>query len=138
MTIDRFTGEYAWLSNFHVEADGLTLEHRFQAAKTLDPVERDRVLAAATPGKAKYAGRRVALRPDWEEVKLEVMRGLVAAKFADPVLRAKLDATGDEELVEGNHWNDTYWGVSLKTGRGRNELGRILMDVRRELRGEAS
>lgn len=130
-TIDQFKGEYAWLSNFHIEADGFSLEHRFQAAKTLDPAEAAVILAQSTPGKAKRAGRREAtLRADWEDVKLEVMRGLVEAKFRDPVLRAKLDATGDVELREGNYWNDTYWGVSLKTGKGWNRLGQILMDVR--------
>jgi predicted NAD-dependent protein-ADP-ribosyltransferase YbiA (DUF1768 family) len=60
------------------------------------------------------------------------MEELVRRKFADPELAEKLLATGDEELVEGNTWNDRFWGVCR--GEGRNELGKILMRVRAELR----
>ena len=42
--------------------------------------------------------------------------------------------TGEEILEEGNTWHDTYWGVDLKTGEGKNMLGSILMRVRNELR----
>lgn len=131
--ITQLNGRWAALSNFHLERDGTTVEHRFQAAKTLDPVERERVLAAATPGKAKYAGRRVTLRPDWEDVKVEVMRTELRRKFSDPELAILLLSTGDEEIQEGNTWNDTFWGISLRTGRGLNILGHLLMDVRAEL-----
>ena len=132
--ITEFKGAYAFLSNFHLEPNGLTLEHRFQAAKCVHPTERDAVLAARTPGLAKRLGRGVALRPDWEDIKLSVMRDLVAAKFREPELREKLLATGDAWLEEGNWWNDTYWGVNLRTGKGHNHLGNILMVVREEAR----
>jgi predicted NAD-dependent protein-ADP-ribosyltransferase YbiA (DUF1768 family) len=56
-------------------------------------------------------------------------------KFSDPELRAKLLATGDEFLVEGNHWGDTYWGVC--NGKGRNMLGSLLMKVREEIKNDA-
>lgn len=135
MTIRQFAGDYRFLSNFDGPfPDGTTVEHRFQAAKTTDPAERAWVLAAPTPAGAKRRGRKVTLRPDWQQVKDGVMLEQVRAKFADPELAAALRATGDEELQEGNTWNDTYWGVSLKTGRGRNRLGRILEQVRAELR----
>lgn len=61
------------------------------------------------------------------------MRTLVRLKFEDPILREKLIATGDQELQEGNTWNDTFWGISLKTGKGRNELGKILEEIRKEV-----
>jgi predicted NAD-dependent protein-ADP-ribosyltransferase YbiA (DUF1768 family) len=65
------------------------------------------------------------------------MEGLVRQKFSkDPVLRQRLLDTGDQDLVEGNTWGDTFWGVCR--GQGSNWLGRILMDVRAELNGLVS
>ena len=93
------------------------------------------VLTKLNPSEAKRLGRRMRLRSDWEQVKYDVMLDVVRAKFNQhPDLAQKLLATGDEELVEGNDWGDTYWGVC--NGRGKNMLGKILMRVRAELRGE--
>ena len=93
------------------------------------------VLTKLNLSEAKRLGRRVRLRSDWEQVKYDVMLDVVRAKFNQhPDLAQKLLATGDEELVEGNDWGDTYWGVC--NGRGKNMLGKILMRVRAELRGE--
>lgn len=131
--ITDFRGEYAFLSNFWRERDGLTLEHRFQAAKCTTEVDRDAILGARTPGDAKRLGRRVALRADWEEVKDQVMFEMLEAKFKDPQLRAKLLATGDTVLVEGNTWGDRYWGVDSRTGQGQNVLGKLLMRLRLQL-----
>ena len=73
------------------------------------------------------------LRPAWDDIKLNVMRDLVWRKFSeDPELRAKLLATGDAELVEGNAWGDTFWGVD-QSGKGENHLGKILMETRTRL-----
>lgn len=129
--IDRFRGEYDFLSNFYVERDGVTTEHLFQSFKTLDKEAQDLIMKAPTPGQAKRLGRQVPLRSDWEEVKDDVMLMLVRDKFEDPELAEKLLATGEAELIEGNTWGDTYWGVCR--GRGLNKLGRILMQVRDEL-----
>ena len=138
--IFSFKGEYAFLSNFYpspivVGYDAYpTVEHAFQAAKTLDLAEARRVRDAATPGKAKYAGRRVTLRPDWDQVKLAVMEALLRQKFArGSELAGQLLATGDRELIEGNRWGDRFWGTDLQ-GNGRNELGRALMRIRDDLR----
>lgn len=137
--IDRFDGDFDFLSNFYdaaVTLDGLsypTVEHAFQAAKTADPAERARVRAAGSPGVAKRLGRKVTLRGDWESVKVSIMEALVRAKFeAHAELREKLLATGERELIEGNHWNDTHWGRCR--GHGKNHLGKILMRVREALR----
>ena len=87
------------------------------------------------PVQSKKAGRRVRLRPDWEEVKVGIMEQIVRAKFTqNEVLKWRLIATGEAELVEGNSWHDTCWGVDTKTGEGQNHLGRILMKVRQELK----
>jgi ribA/ribD-fused uncharacterized protein len=132
--ISSFIGQYRFLSNFWpavVQLDGMkypTVEHAYQAAKTLNPTHREMVRTAYSPGAAKRLGRTVSMRPDWDRIKLQTMRNLVEQKFQHSELREKLLATGDEELEEGNSWGDTFWGVSF--GHGQNHLGRILMDIR--------
>lgn len=130
-----FFEEYRWLSNFWVEEDGLSGEHRFQAAKAASAEDYWYVMRAPTPGVAKHRGRRVELRADWEETKNDVMLSVLRWKFRSVDLREKLLATGDAVLVEANGWGDTYWGVDEVTGEGENHLGRLLMQVREELRG---
>lgn len=143
--IDSFTGPWAFLSNFYelrvpLRMSGIefpTVEHAFQAAKTLDEEARARIAAAPTPARAKYLGRSVGLRHDWEQIKLEVMESCVRAKFTnDEWLRLRLIATGGRELLEGNTWGDQFWGVDARTHAGFNHLGRILMKVRGEINAE--
>lgn len=137
--IGPFRGEYRFLSNFHpapivYEAHPYpSVEHAYQAAKTLELARRPEVVGL-TAGRAKQWGRTLRVRPDWETVKLEVMRTLVREKFTTVRdLGAALLATGQKELVELNTWGDTFWGVDARTGKGQNHLGRILMAVRAEL-----
>ncbi len=137
--IDCFRGVYGFLSNFYnapVTWEGLTYlnsEAAFQAAKVLTDEER-RQFMYLDPSRAKRMGRRVNLRSDWEQVKVGIMEEIVRAKFTqNPELGALLVATGDAELIEGNTWNDTCWGVDTRTGKGENNLGKILMKVRAEL-----
>lgn len=134
-TIDTFRGIYAFLSNFYISKvvyEGIcynTVEHAFQAAKTLSIEERLRISKADTPGSAKRIGRGVALRPDWDMVKYNVMYDLVLKKFMNHKhLRTQLLMTNDAQLIEGNTWGDTIWGVC--NGVGTNWLGKILMEVR--------
>ncbi len=132
--------EYRFLSNFYeavVTYGGLTFhsnEAAFQAQKCMTEEEK-LPFTEYGPGKSKGVGRRVPLRPDWEEVKVGIMEEIVRAKFTQhPELAAMLLATGEKVLVEGNTWGDTCWGVDLRTGQGENHLGKILMKVREELR----
>ena len=61
------------------------------------------------------------------------MREIVFEKFKqNPHLTKKLLDTGDVYLEEGNNWGDRIWGTV--NGVGRNELGKILMEVRKELK----
>ena len=139
--ITDFRGDYAFLSNFYdapVEMDGAeypTIEHAFQAAKTHDFAKRRTVRDAATPSAAKRMGRRIKRREDWFDVSLEIMKTLVSQKFTRyPELGEKLLATSDAELIEGNNWNDRFYGAVYDTTKeawiGENHLGRILMEVR--------
>jgi ribA/ribD-fused uncharacterized protein len=132
--IGPFSGAFRFLSNFFpspIEFEGLTyptVEHAFQAAKTLKHAERERIRQLASPGEAKRAGRRVALRPDRDQIKLRLMKQLIQQKFTDPALHSRLLKTYPRALVEENNWGDQFWGVC--GGVGENHLGRILMEVR--------
>ena len=138
--IDKFRGNYWFLSNFYespIEEENITyptVEHYFQAQKTLNREEKLKIAKASKPAKAKKMGRKVNLRKDWEDVKIQVMENGLRLKFQDPTLRKKLLATEDEELVEGNPWGDRYWGVC--NGSGKNKLGKLLMKIRKELQEE--
>ncbi len=112
-----------------------TVEHYFQAQKFPNNPLEERIRTASRPTEAKKLGRSrsVRLRPDWEKVKDNIMREAVMAKFSthDDLKKLLLD-TGDEELVE-NAPMDSYWGCG-KTGKGKNMLGKILMETREILR----
>ncbi len=134
-----FNGTYRFLSNFFpatVEYDGLeysSTEHAYQAAKTEDPSQRRRIREVQKPGEAKRLGKQVKMRTDWEKIKIDVMRDLVRQKFSKHKdLKEKLLATGDAYIEETNSWNDTFWGVCK--GKGQNWLGKILMEIREELK----
>jgi hypothetical protein len=136
--IDRFTGKYDFLSNYYecsITFEGITYnntEAAFQSMKTLDKNERKR-FAELDPDPAKKAGRKISLRHDWEDVKIDLMYEICKAKFTqNSELAEKLLATGEEELVEGNDWNDKIWGKV--NGEGDNNLGKILMKIREELK----
>jgi ribA/ribD-fused uncharacterized protein len=132
--IIAFRGEYRYLSNFFIEDDGFTNEHRFQAAKAVDRGERLWVLNSRTPQVAKSRGNRVRLRADWEQVKDDVMLSLLRTKFAPgSKLALRLMSTRGLVLEEGNTWGDDYWGVDLHSGEGKNRLGVLLMQVRKDL-----
>lgn len=114
-----------------------TVEHAYQAEKTTDRAERERIAALPTPGQAKRAGRHLRLRDDWERTKVVAMLHLLRQKFAPGTEHARaLLATGDTELIEWNRWHDRTWGKCTCErcgGAGLNLLGLTLMRVRAEL-----
>jgi ribA/ribD-fused uncharacterized protein len=106
-----------------------TSEHAYQAAKTINEIQRMNISILNTPAEAKRYGKTVKLRPYWDEMKADVMTEIVRAKFIqNPSLIEKLLATDDAILEEGNTWGDTYWGICK--GKGENHLGKILMELR--------
>lgn len=132
--IDHFDGDYRFLSNFYpapvfYEYDGYpTVEHAYQAAKTDDQNARGLIRISPTAGTAKRLGQKIKLKPDWHLHKRRVMEELLTQKFKAPALRAMLMATEGHDLIEGNYWGDTYWGIY--NGKGHNHLGKILMSIR--------
>lgn len=133
--VKAFTGEYRFLSNFYRCLVGYenviyrTLEHAYQASKTISHRERLVIYEKPTAAEAKRGGQGVTLREDWEDVKYAIMYSLVLDKFTrNRDLKTMLLKTGNMELIEGNWWGDTYWGVCNNIGN--NYLGKILMEVR--------
>lgn len=141
MTIDKFDGDYAFLSNFYeapTVINGITYptnEHFFQAMKTEDPEEQRKIAEASTPGQAKRLGRAVKLRDNWDSVRIGWMKFGLEQKFSQhPELAQKLIDTGNAWLIEGNTWHDTFWGQC--DGVGQNNLGALLMALRDELKNK--
>ncbi|GHO70782.1 hypothetical protein KSC_096740 [Ktedonobacter sp. SOSP1-52] len=131
---------YGCFSNFSrhgIDLDGTwwpTVEHYFQAQKFAGTPYANKIRTAFTPKQAADLGRsrQHPLRPDWEQVKDEIMLKAVRRKFElHTHLRKLLLATGAEELIE-NAPSDYYWGCG-SDGSGQNKLGQILMRVRMEL-----
>lgn len=136
--INSFSGTYRFLSNFYESEivvwgwEFKTVEHAFQAWKMASEDDAKRVQDSPTPGKAKRLARKLTMREDWDSIKNECMLILLRAKFSIPELKEKLLATGNVYLEEGNTWGDRYWGTVH--GQGENNLGKLLMIVREELR----
>jgi ribA/ribD-fused uncharacterized protein len=145
MTAIRFYRErdapYGCFSNFSKHSFVIngqswqTVEHYFQAQKFAGTPREYEIQIASAPMTAKLMGneRTYPIRLDWEAVKDNVMRDALRAKFTQHKdIQAVLLGTGDAELVEAAP-NDYYWGCG-QDGTGKNRLGRILMEVRDELR----
>ena len=154
--INSFTGRWAFLSNFYsckITYQGITypsVEHCYVAMKVKDDQiingqfypsadVRELVARVSTPDQVKRFGRTLKLRKDWDDVKLGFMEWCLREKFKDPKLKEMLLQTGDEELVESNYWHDNVWGICTceKCGnKGENHLGKLLMKIRSEIKGE--
>jgi len=142
--ISEFRGEFYFLSNFFlcpVEYEGTIFassEHAYMSAKSHDPIWKAYCSNPnVTPSDVKRESQHIPLIPTWEKVKYSIMEKCVRSKFMmNEELRAKLIATGNQNLQEGNWWEDRTWGVDLKVNPnvGENHLGRILMKVRDELK----
>jgi ribA/ribD-fused uncharacterized protein len=140
MDVIRFNSDssrWSWMSNFHpgpYEIDGLwwpTVEHYYQAQKTLDENDRGIIRNMSYPWQAKRYGKLVKLREDWDTVKVDVMEKSLRIKFAvGTVLESRLLDTDGHVLVHLSPW-DSFWGSP-----GFNKLGKLLMQIRGDLRDE--
>lgn len=136
MTIDSFElPATRFLSNFFMcdvtrnHITYLSVEHAYQAAKATNDKDEAFVRYSGSPGQAKKRGRIITPRADWQDVKLSIMRELIIQKFTrHKHLGYDLLRTAPHELIEGNTWGDTYWGVCR--GQGLNHLGNLLMTTR--------
>jgi len=135
-----------WFSNFlpfeeSMKYQGLiftTPEHFYQAMKTKDFDQRHHISLARTAAIAKQRGRSVTLRPDWEEIKQDVMMYALRYKFDyGTSWSRKLMTTEKDDIVEWNYWHDNIWGDctcrKCQNIPGQNLLGKLLMQLRAEL-----
>ncbi|NPV89450.1 MAG: NADAR family protein [Firmicutes bacterium] len=136
--LERFEGKYKFLSNLwpcRIYLDGIefhTVEHAYQAAKVADQQLKKRIASCRSAGEARQVASKMPLRPDWKEVKLQIMEELIRKKFLlNRTLGADLMSTYPADIVIGSMTGDTFWGVH--EGVGLNLLGKILMKVREEL-----
>jgi len=142
--INIFKGQYEFLSNFYPYSFNYmgyyckTSEHIYQALKTNEEAERLIVLNAKTPGNAKRLGQTLTIVDNWNEIRQDVMYDILKAKFQGE-LKQKLLDTGTKELIEGNLHHDNYWGDCIchrcQYINGKNNLGKLLMKLRKEIGG---
>ena len=139
-----FRDEKAFLSNFTYVPTGIyhhgirfnTVENAYQAAKCADTKDMYQ-FANISPAQAKKLGRTVTLQPDWDAVKLDVMKDLLSQKFEYRKFANKLKATGDEPLIEENYWRKCHKCMASTT-HGQNHLGRLLTEIRNRLKNDVS
>lgn len=133
--IKSFRGKYAFLANSYscsVKLDNIrysSVEHAYQAAKTFDIRERKQIQFTFDATEAYRCGKKVTLRDDWESVKGQIMLDLLRQKFKDSKIMKLLLNTGDAEIIYRR--SDPFCGDA--DGKGKNMLGKFLMQVRSEL-----
>jgi len=138
--INKFRKEYEFLSNFYlveVEYNGIvypSVEHAYQAQKTLNEDIRIRFSKLPDASDAKKESYNISKREDWDKIKVSIMKDLLFLKFSNPELKRMLLATDNAILIEGNNWGDTFWGICNNSGL--NMLGILLMYVRHCFRYE--
>lgn len=138
--IKEFQKEYRWLSNFmpvKIILDGIeypSVEHAYMSAKS-DDINWKAFCANVDnkPGKVKQASKFITIIPNWNYIKIGVMRDCLIQKFSQEPYKDLLIKTKDLYIQEGNRWNDKFWGVCLKTNTGKNVLGNLIMEIRKDL-----
>ena len=140
--INSFRGYHAWLSNMYecnIEFMGhkfKSVENAYMFAKNPHDEEWLNKCLTMSAGDIKKASKLIKLRDNWEDIKLPLMYGLLKKKFTQEQFKKKLLETRNENIVEGNRWGDTFWGVDVKTSPnvGENWLGRLIMDIRLKIK----
>jgi ribA/ribD-fused uncharacterized protein len=142
--ISSFSGAYDFLSNFHacnIRMSGkvfYSAEQAYHYHKLARLHDRNQMLALVDPMKAKKFSRKCEIIPHWDEMRTGIMFMVLLIKFQqNGYLMDALLKTAPATLIEGNHWNDTYWGCVWKGDRegwvGENHLGRLLTIIRDDL-----
>ena len=146
-SITKFQGDFRFLSNFYpveIKYENLkypSVEHAYQATKSLNPDVKLEISNLKKPGEAKKAGSNIKDRSNWKEINIQIMTDLLYIKFSQDPLKMMLLNTGDSYLIEGNWWHDNFWGICECEicGKGnirKNNLGKILMLVREKIKKE--
>lgn len=149
--ITQFRGEYSWLSNFFpvdviLHPEDLnepiifpSVENAYQAGKCSN--SKDMLnFVDITPAEAKKLSRLKKYKmiqfkktTDFELFKLELMYDLLIQKYNIEPFKSLLIATDNCNIIEGNYWGDEFYGVDLRTNKGKNHLGQMIMNIREKL-----
>ena len=134
----EFKGDKRFLSNMYpceIVIDAITYpssENYYMAMKFkgTDEEKMSQLSKCSPLESKKTAGKwKKFIRKDWDDIKVDVMRKALTAKFTQNAdLMALLINTKGLKLEERNDWNDTFWGTYL--GEGQNMLGKLLMEIR--------
>lgn len=139
--IYEFRGDFNWLSNFYsckVKYKGYefgSVEQAYMFAKNDTCDDWLKFCQTNSPGICKQQSKLIKIREDWDSVKLNIMEYLLEQKFNQDPFKSKLIATGNRNIIEGNYWGDSFWGVdlNLNPNYGENHLGRIIMKIREKI-----
>lgn len=140
---DAFGGFSNMSKSYPLQVFGLRIrssEHLYQMMRfTGEPEIQELVRQARTPMQSKRVSREWTefTRPDWDDIRIDVMRWVLRVKPAQHAQRFGdlLRSTGNRDIVEWSK-HDSFWGagpVADDTVRGQNVLGRLLMELREEL-----
>jgi len=143
--IENFENGYEWLSNFYPCEITIgrkiypTVEHAYMSAKSNDKnwkmtCQNTNISA----GKIKRMSNKIVVIDNWNEMKLSVMRGFLLQKFTKEPFKTLLLQTGDEYIQEGNTWKDKFWGFDIESNEGENNLGKIIMEIREQLKSKTT
>lgn len=141
--IHEFRDDTRWLSNFtkcKIEINGViypSVENAYMSMKSRDKEWKKRCVTLS-PAQSKVEANKIQLRENWDEVRIQAMNHCLKQKFNQEPFKSKLIATGNENIQEGNVWNDTFWGIDLTQtpNVGENHLGRLIMNIRETLKDE--
>ena len=108
-----FKNEYKWLSNFEpceIELHGIiyqSVESAYQSEKSNNENWKE-FCKNNSSRDVKIKSKSIKIRKDWNDVKLKLMENLLIQKFSKEPFKTLLLETGDENIVEGNFWNDLF------------------------------
>ena len=147
--VDKFVGfynrEFFCLDNFSSFGfvyNGTyyqTVEHAYQSLKfkgIAPEIEREIIECFSAYDAQRIAHELIDRQsPSWDEDKLAIMENLLRAKLAcHPYVKKKLSETVDYLICEDSP-KDAFWGIG-KDRNGQNQLGKLWMKLRKELRDE--
>src|ERR1043165_1067655 len=113
-------GEYGWLSNMTevpIPYKGKlfrSVENAYMWEKAPHLIDWLDFCLNNPPNICKKESKKLPIREDWEAVKLKIMYDLLWLKFGQEPFKGKLLATGNQNIIEGNYWKNTFWGMDLK------------------------
>lgn len=122
------------------DVEARTAEALYQACRYPHlPAVQAQILSERSPMTAKMRGKpyQDRTRPDWDRIRIPLMKWCLRLKLGQhsTTFGSLLRDTGNRNIVE-NSRRDDFWGaipVDDGTLRGRNVLGRLLMELRAKL-----